>query len=363
MRSKSKIAMTGILLVALILTCIPSSAYGALYESGSELFSSYKGMTEDEIYNLKKNDSADDLIKEIIGLEKDLNSSEDTFATLPYLMALIDKKDEFTSDQLIELIKDKDTDVGLDTAFVRMYVDKGADSSKLYSLLDDESIELEVKEYIVALGEFTGEELCTIFLNNDDSVSIIAMKRLTVLDQETAYGIAFQLLRDASHQLSSEQYISACLGLAEHFENYEPVSDSDRKEFMEEKLEAVSILWSLYYSSSDELVQSHTIYAMGRMHDFEVFQSIIHSDAVDFYLKVTVIEENVPLMIDLITKATSMQDIQTVMLAMQYHPILEVGEALSAAVKNGHLPKDNELLKLIEYIKAEGIKGVKQIEE
>ena len=37
MRSKSKIAMTGILLVALILTCIPSSAYGALYESGSEL--------------------------------------------------------------------------------------------------------------------------------------------------------------------------------------------------------------------------------------------------------------------------------------------------------------------------------------
>ena len=358
MRTKRKLAITGILSVALILTCIPSSVYGALYESGSELFSCYKGMTEDEIYSLKKNDSANDLIEEIMGLEKELPKMDDKMAILPHLTALVDKKDEFTDDELLELIKRTDTDTGLDSAFVKMYVGKGADASKLLPLLEDENVDLEVKEYIVAIGDFSKEELRSIFLNNDDSVSVIAMKKLTVLDEAVAYEIASQLLRDDSHQMTSEQYVSACLGIAEHFEVYQPVSESDRKAFSEERLRAISLLWNLYYANSDELVQDQAIYALGRMHDYDVFKSIIESSKIDFYLKVTVIEENAALMVDLVSNASSLEEIEIVVTAMSLHPITDVGEVLSEVVTNGRLLETKEIKELIDYIKNEGVMWV-----
>ena len=365
MRPKSKIVMTGILLVALILACIPSSVYGALYGYGaeSELFSCYKGMTEDEIYNLKKNDTADDLIMEIIDLEKALPQMDDKIAILPHLTALVDKGDEFTEDELIELIKRSDTDVGLDSAFIKMYVHKGADVSKLLLLLEDESIDPATKEYIVSKGDFSKNELCEIFQSNKDTTAVIAMKKLAVLDEDLAYELAVPILTISDNQATSEQYISACLGIAQYYENHKLSSEEDRDGFLKMKESAITELKKLYDTSTDELVKNHAIYALARMADDEVFKYIIESEEIDFYLKVTTIERNVPLMVSAVRKASSMEEIQTVIDAMKLHPITEVGQALSKAVSSEILPKTQEIEEVIEYIKKEGIGGVDKYEK
>lgn len=88
-------------------------------------------MTEEEIYELKKQSDEHELISEIISFEKTLPSTSDKTAILPHLMALIEKSDKFTADELITLIKSDQTDVALESALVQMYVDKGADSAKL----------------------------------------------------------------------------------------------------------------------------------------------------------------------------------------------------------------------------------------
>lgn len=362
MRTKCKLAMTVILSVALVLTCIPSSAYGAMYESGSEVFSCYRGMLEEDIYALKKSDSAKDLISEIITLERALPTMDDKIAILPHLTALVEKGDEFTEDELIELIKGADTDVGLDSAFVKMYVQKGGDSSKLLLLLKDDSIDPATKEYIVSKGEYSKDELCEIFRNNEDTTAVIAMKKLAVLDEDLAYELALPILTVSNGQATSEQCISACLGLAQYFEHHKP-SDEDEDSFLMMKERTVAELKNLYATSKDELVQSHAIYALARMADEEIFDYIIESEEIDFYLKVSTIERNVPLMTSIVRNAASQEDVKTVLTAMRILPVMEVGQELSNAVSSGKLQKTQEVDSVIEYVKKEGIGGLDKYAE
>jgi hypothetical protein len=99
------------------------------------------------------------------------------------------------------------------------------------------------------------------------------------------------------------------------------------------------------------------------MADDEVFKYIIESEDIDFYLKVTTIERNIPLMVNTVRKAACVEEIQTVITAMKLHPITEVGQALSKAVSSEILPKTQEIEEIIEYIKKEGIGGVDKYEE
>ena len=145
MKSKTNLVLTIVLMVALIMVCIPTSVYASVYRLGVELFSGYKDMTEEEIYDAKKKVPADDLIKEIIELESALPSSNDKSAIIPHLVALVEISDEFTSDELVTLIKDPKTDVALDSAFVKMLVNKGFDTAGLMSLLEDDSVAQETK--------------------------------------------------------------------------------------------------------------------------------------------------------------------------------------------------------------------------
>lgn len=362
MKPKGKFVLTGVLLVALVMACIPTSAYAAIYQAGMELFSSYSNMTEEEIYSSKKNTAADDLISEIIELEEALPTMDEKIAILPHLMALIEMGDEFSASELIELIENQNTDVGLDSAFVKMYIDKGADLSDLLSLLNEDGVAQETKEYIVALGDFSTTELSSIFNSHNDNIAVVAMKRIAVIDEQLAFELAMPIFTTANKTMTSEQYVAACLGIAQFFENYTPKTAEDEAMFQKMKEQMSTQLQSLYSTYPNDLVKDQAIYAMARMGDYDLFEYIIESENIDFDLKVTTIERNVELMLEKVSVATSPEDIATIIVAMQLHPIVDVGDALSDAVSSGRLTATVEITSLINYIDTNGIEGVNKYE-
>lgn len=362
MKAKGKFVLTGVLLVALVMACIPTSAYAAIYQAGMELFSSYSNMTEEEIYSSKKNTPADDLVSEIIELEEALPTMDEKIAILPHLMALIEMGDEFSASELIELIENQNTDVGLDSAFVKMYIDKGADPSDLLALLDDDGVAQETKEYIVALGDFSTTELSSIFNSHNDNIAVVAMKRIAVIDDQLALELAVPVFSASNKKITDSKYIAAFLGVAEYCENH--IGDTTEEAALALKLkdQVVPIMQSLYNTSSNELMKDQAIYAMARMGDYDVFAYIIESEDIDFDLKVTTIERNVDVMIEKISTATTLEEIDVIISAMRLHPIIEVGEALEMAISEGKLAATRDTSSIISFIENNGIEGVNKYE-
>lgn len=360
MKIKGKLILTGILIVAFVIACLPASAYATIYQS---VFSPYSNMTEEEIFNSKKNADPSELISEITALEKALPAMDDKSAITPHLMALIEMEDEFTATELITLIKDPETDVGLDSAFVQMYVNKGAESSELIPLLSEDGIAKETKEYIAALGDFSTAELSEIFSSSNDNVAVIAMKRIAVLDDELALELVLPMFSDTKKALTDEEYISAFLGAAEYCENHMDGTTEEAIRAKELKKQIIPIMKNIYNTSSNDLLKDQAIYAMARMADYDVFTYIIESEDIDFDLKVSTIERNVDLMIEQVSTATTLDEIDTIITAMNLHPIIEVGEALEMAVAENNFVANKNVFDTIDFIESNGIERVNKYEK
>ena len=122
------------------------------------------------------------------------------------------------------------------------------------------------------------------------------------------------------------------------------------------------MLKQIFGQADSETVQDQAIYAMGRLHDYELFTWIIENDQVVFPLKVTVIERNVQLMKDRISTAKSADDIRTVCAAMKLHPVTDIAPVLRDAIAKGTLPDSEEMRLLIREIETNGIKSVGKYE-
>ncbi len=356
MKKKNKLIITGVLLVALIMACLPTSVYAAIYQAGAQLFADFTTMSDEEIYNSKKNIPASDLVDEIIELESALPSMNDKIAIVPHLMALIEKADSFTADELVSLIKDPETDVALDSAFIKMYANIGADFSDLLPLLNDSQLAQESKEYIIALGDFSVKELSGLFNTYNDSLSIVAMKQIAVIDEQTAFKLAAPLVSGTQKVVSNEKYIAAFLGVAAYYDSADGELTSVSEK--ETKQQLISAMKNIYDRNDNDLVKDQAIYAMARMDDYETFAYIIASENIDFDLKVTTIERNVNLMIDVISTATKAEEISPIIAAMKLHPISQVGVALEQSVESGKMARNQDITDTIAYIEKFGIEGV-----
>ena len=360
MKTRGKLILTGILIVAFVIACLPASVYATIYQS---VFAPYSNMTEEEIFNSKKNADPSELISEIAELEKALPAMNDKFAITPHLMALIEMEDKFTADELITLIKDPETGVGLDSAFVQMYVNKGAEASELIPLLNDDTIAKETKEHIAASGDFSAAELSEIFSSSNDNVAVIAMKRIAVLDDELELELVLPMFSDTKKTLTDEEYISAFLGVAEYCENHMDEATEEAIRAKELKKQMIPIMMRVYSTSSNDLLKDQAIYAMARMGDYDVFTYIIESEDIDFDLKVSTIERNVDLMIEQVSTAATLDEIDTIITAMNLHPIIEVGEALEKAVAENNFVANKDVLYTIDFIESNGIERVNKYEK
>lgn len=348
------VLLSGLLVLAIILTNIPTSVYAAVYNKGYELFSQYVNMNEDEIYDSKVKDSRENLLSEIKVIEKELSGNGDEIALLPHAMALIEKKDEFSQDEIIRLLKNAETGAVLESALIKIYIEKNADKDMLVALTDNTELNKESKEYIVALSDLSNEELKDIYYKNDNSVAIIAMKKLMIADSKMAFEIASKMLLGESQKISDNKFLSIFLGIGEYYSKYD-IKDG-QKDLIIEKMK------ELFNISENDIIKDNIVYSMARMQDFELFKYIIESENIDTELKISTIERNINLLVEKASIKTSQDELFYIIKAMRIHPILEVGEALKTSSAKGLQTESSELFEIIEYIKNNGIKGVHKYE-
>ena len=212
---KSRKIVTSILVLSIIAASIPTKIYANTFSNVFAKFFHSSNVNEDELYIEKSKLSSEELISEIIEIEKNINY-EDEMCLLPHYTALIEKANEFSDDELISLIKSSDTKTGIEQAFVNMYGKNNYTPNKIIPLLYDSGVSDETKEYIVSVLDFSIDELCDIFRNSNDRKSIIAMKKIAVNNSD----ISFELVnsKDIKSMDTDEEYISFCLGVASHFE-------------------------------------------------------------------------------------------------------------------------------------------------
>ena len=316
--------------------------------------------SEDEIYEEMTKLSAGKLIRKINRLESKIPTAEDKIQLLPFYTALIDKADEFSDEQLISLIRKRNTLEGIDEAFIEMYAENGYDAEKMTALLDDPDIAEVTKTHIVSRLDYPVDKLCEIFREFDDRTAVVAMQKLNISNPGKALQLVDELL--ASDQNATEfpfgKYKAICLGIANYYEK----SDSP-EEAAEIRSQYVPVLKNIYSKSNSGLVKDQAIYALARMCDKELFSWLIESDQIDSELKGSVIERNIRLMKDMIASAKSEDDIRSVIHAMNLHPIYALAEPLQKAVEQGNLPASEELLQLIDDLQNNGVRFVDKYDE
>jgi hypothetical protein len=284
---------------------------------------------------------------------------EDKVNIMPLYHVLIGRADTFSDAQLIALMREPETLAGMECTLAEMYIRNGYGHTGLNAMLDDDDIAIETKEYIVSHADYSADELCGIFRKSENRTAVIAIKRISMCDSETALQLVNETLQAGKNgkEISDDQYIAICIGIANYFEETHADAETDRT-----KNDYIAVLKQIFGQADSETVQDQAIYAMGRLHDYELFTWIIENDQVVFPLKVTVIERNVQLMKDRISTAKSADDIRTVCAAMKLHPVTDIAPVLRDAIAKGTLPDSEEMRLLIREIETNGIKSVGKYE-
>ena len=310
--------------------------------------------SEDEVYEEVKDWNSDKLIRRINRLEKKLpQTPEAKGELLPLYTALIEKADEFSESELIGLIRKEETLFGIESAFVKMYITDGYNNSELLDLINDQSISTETKEYIVANGKFSVDELSEIFRRTDGKTATIAIKRISAQNSERAMQLVDEFVKNDDDSISDEKNISICLGIAEYYEEHTTPEDIQAMKNI-----YIPMMKKIFEQGGSEQVKDQAIYALGRICDYDLFKWIIEHKSINKYTKISVAERNYRPMLKWIEEAKSEDDILAVMEAMEIRPTLEIADALEASVKQGKLPDSEELNSVIDYIRKNGIPAV-----
>jgi hypothetical protein len=286
-------------------------------------------------------------------MEKQFPEIQEKQKLLPLYTALIERSDEFSEEQLVSLIRKKETLSGIDEAFVAMYSAEGYDPSKMMDLLHDPEIADHTKTYITAHCDFSVGELSEIFRSNDGKAATFAIQRITVKDSDTAMQLIREFVNSDSGSISEEKSISICLGIAGYYEENRTPEDIEAMKNI-----YIPMIKRIFEEDQSPLVKDQAIYALGRICDYDLFAWLIENEKIDKELKISVIQRNYRPMKRWIEAAKSANEIQAVLEAMQILPTLEIADALETAMQQGNLAQTDEMLSLIKHIRENGIHAI-----
>lgn len=350
MKGKKNIIITGMLLAAIALVNTPASVYAVAYEKGKIFLTEFFDMTEEDIYDRKLEDTGEELIMEIKELEKEFKDDNDKIVLVPHANALIAKNDDFTSEEIIALLEKGGNGEVLESALILMYTQKNAEPEALLNLIDSGKIKESSKDYIVAKSNLNTMQLSSLIENNNDSVSVVAMKKLMVEEPNKAFEIARSILDKPSDITTDEKMWAACLGIGEYYNK--SVIDNEQKNVIVEQLK------TLHKTSNSDFLKDKIVYSLANMQDFDVFSYIIKNDDIDDALKVSSIERNVQLLVNKTRSNLSSDELECIITAMEIHPILDIGKALEKSIENGNIVTRSDISSTIQHIENHGVEGV-----
>jgi len=228
MKAKFKKIIMVVLVLMIISVNITPQIYAEIFYGIQQFASKYFGQTEEQVYVQKLNDTKESLIEEISALGKNMGN-EDMIALLPLAQALRAKKEEFTEEEILTLLKKFDENAAMAELLVTIYRDKDADFQKLYPLLKNDSLSDKAKQEIVAAANFTPQQFEEICRQYDDSTAVFAMQKLMIQDANQAYVLALEILADKK-QISDTKLKMAALAISEYFDTHKGESAEKRRQ-------------------------------------------------------------------------------------------------------------------------------------
>jgi len=307
-------------------------------------------MTEDEIYAFKLNNAPNELLNEIIEIDKEKINDQGKVALIPFLSALIQKYDTFSEEEILEILEKYDLSSEIETAFIKMYFMKTKETESLIPLLNGESLSDNAKGYMVAIGKLPTTQLKKIIDSFDNEVTVIAMKKLLVADKDLAFQVGEKILLETATEVSNEKLIAAFLAVGGYY--YSNPDIETNKERISEKLKTI------FVNHNDELVRDNAIYALSKMRSDELLEYILDNEDIDNSLKISAVDRNLKRLAKLAQEFTSEHELELVLKAMNVLPILEIGELL---LNNKNLENYSHITKVaetLEFIEKNGMKGV-----
>lgn len=348
-----KIILTGFLVLAIVATFVSPNIYANAYSKASSLFASFFEVPEEKVYQLKVQEDKEVLINEIRELDDELRHSENKIVAVPHALALIEKADEFETEEVLKLLEQSNDSEVFETALVEIYIKLEGDSQKLLSLFYDSNLSVGAKENIIIKADLPVDELKNICMSYDNTYSVIAMKKLAGLDVDSAYELSEKILSNHNAGSSENDLYMAALGIERYFSK-----NSDDYIGKADIIKELKKQVDLIDNSKENLTRDRLVYALSKSQDFETFKYLIFNETIDEDLKVTAIENNLEMILKMIESGLDEEEKECVLASMEIFPILEVGEALERYYDNRFVERDTNVLNIIEHIRNNGVKGV-----
>ncbi|MBR5367641.1 MAG: hypothetical protein IK138_00025 [Lachnospiraceae bacterium] len=353
---KKQLIVTGFIIVLIVLLSLPRVANSSLLRI-SEYSDRFEGKKVEEIYEEERKKSKEELIGEILTIESEIRSSEDEIWLVPSIYALMEKEDEFTEEELCELLKKEESGHILDEALARIIRKKQPRREMLLDLIFNKRISAGAKGMLISCESLKTKDLVDIMEGGAEEITTMAMKVLCVRNADEAFKWAAQILTFQKAMVSDEQKTCACLGFSAYYDQQEV----HKKEALKE--EYLPVLREISREKKGTILGDNAVYSMIQMRDYEVIRELLFDEQLDFDLKVSAIDTCYSVLIEEIEKNTSFDRIDAVIKALEIHPVRNVAEALEKAIEDERYPEDEEIMQLIKNAIQDGVWGVDKHEK
>jgi hypothetical protein len=351
---KKEIIILG--LVALLVVSIVSITAFALVNENMGTLRKYENMSEEQLLSRLKGLNKSEMTAEMKNIFAEL-SGADINVLIPFASELRNRINEYSEDELISLITNKDNDLFFRITIVQLYssmkyekrTSKGNDSIR--DLLLDEKAENDLKENIIIGLDFSDEKglkiLDSIAHGENDLLAFQAIKKLNKIDSVKAVEISNKILKNYKNE-TPEKVNAALKVMAQEYRNNR-IQKNLTAELQQKKMEFIEICVGIINASKkDDKLQDCAVFALSDMTDSDAITAIIKNNNMDESLKVYAVDQNYNTLLEMANSTNSDQEIDVICDAVKIYPLKGLKNSLSeikskvssnqlSGLKNGEL--------------------------
>lgn len=295
----------------------------------------YENMTGEQIIanlqNLEKKSMVEE-IKKVYSVLSDGNTS----ALIPFAVALDSRINEYSDNEVINLILDDNNNLHFRIDVVQIYgmgfndkTTKGNESIR--ELIFDDQIDNCLKRNIILSFDFSDvkgiEMLNSVANGKDDMLAYRAIRKLDTLDSNNAREISNQILKNYKNE--TPEKINAALNTkAMEFKNYR-VQKSFTVEKQQQKKEFIEICNNIINTSDNNELIHCAVYALSNMTDSDAIAAIIKNKNIDGSLKGYTIRHNYSTLMEMAKSENNVQYVDIICDAMKIYPIKGLNQPLT----------------------------------
>lgn len=329
-----------IIILATVVLLAVSVISGVVFASANENMGTlrkYENMSEEQVINNLKGLDKSKMTAEIKNVFSEL-SGTDINALIPFAAELRNRINEYSEDELVSLITNRDNDLFFRITIVQLYsgmkfekrTSKG--NNAIRDLLLDEKTENDLKENIITGLDFSDEKglkiLDSIAHGENDMLAFQAIKKLNKIDSVKATRISNQILENYKNE-TPEKVNVALKVMAQEYRNNR-IQKTFTNELQQRKMEFIEICIDIINTSKkDDKLQDCAVFALSDMTDSDAITAIIKNNNMDESLKVYAVDQNYNTLLEMAKSANSEQETDVICDAVNIYPLKGLKNSLS----------------------------------